>query len=434
MYKKRLVIIYAIILISSVTMIAGDSNMSPITSTRALSLGGHYYAGRDNITSTFTNPAKVLCSPGLGFDINLNNVAGQHSNNRSNGDLHRSFFFSDMNGSAGLYWAKTRFGFGLVYNNQALHYSVRWPLALLFEVNNVNRVFGYQLTSRLSADVIAPVLGFKFGRLSLGISANFYALDRQLAFPIGNRDYTINGNNPAYQLKISQTGNAVGWNAGFVTFTSNRFRIGGSVRSGVSTDLSGNAFSEIFFDIDSTSSKSGISSQIEIPLIGGLGVLYKVNDRLSLNLDATVSLWDQVQSSCEYTYLDTAWVSRLPQSDPDSITGYFWQEQPWEFRNTLDIGLGLEYKTDGHMLYRFGYRFTQTPNGEKMYSLLFPEVNRHWFSVGLGYQQGGYSFDLGIAYSVGARTDIVAEANQNLPGEYHSKTIISSLNVKYMFK
>ena len=422
-----------VILYSYITK-AGDSNMSPITSTRSLSLGGHYYAGSDNVTSSFINPAKVLCSPGIGIDINLNSIAGQNSLSKSNGDLHRSFLFNDVVGSGGIYWTKKRFGFGLVYNNQALHYSVRWPLAMLFEVNNVDRVFGYQLTSRLLADAISPVVGFKFGRLSLGISANCYVINRQLAFPIGNRNYITNGEDPAYQIRISQKGKALGWNIGFVNMVSNQLRFGGSLHSGISADLTGKAFSEIFFDIDSTTNKSKVSSRIELPIIGGLGVLYKVKNHLSLNLDATVSLWNQVQSSCEYTYLDTAWVSRLPESNQDSITGYFWKDQPWEFRSNIDIGFGVEYKTDSNMFYRFGYRFTQTPNSERTYTLLFPEVNRHWLSFGIGYQQGGYIFDLGVVYSIGTEMSIPEDRNQNVPGKYGSRTIILSLNVRYVFK
>lgn len=431
MFKRYVLVL--IIIIHGNVMIAGDSNMAPITSTRALSLGGYYYAGRDNVTSAYSNPAKVLCYPGIGFDINVNSIAGQNSLKKPDGDLHRSFLSYDLIGSAGLYWTKKRLGFGLIYNNQALHYSVRWPLAMLFEVNGSDRVYGYKLTSRLQADAISPVIGFKISQVFLGISANIYSINRELAYPMSNPDFKTNGGDPTYQLTMKQNGNAIAWNAGFLAMISHHLRIGGSIRTGVTSELSGNAFSKIFFDVDSTSQKSKVSSQIEIPLSGGLGIIYKLNDRMSVNLDATLSLWSNTASSVEYIYSDTAWVSRLPEYNQDSITGYYWEEQLREFENSLDIGLGIEYKTDSNMYYRFGYRFTQTPNSERNYSLLFPEVNRHWVSLGLGYQQGDYIFDLGIIYSVGISTKVSENDNQYFSGKYSSRTVIPSLNIRYMF-
>jgi len=433
-FRRFISIICIFVVISSNVVIAGDSNLSLITSTRALSLGGHYYAGSDNITSTFTNPAKVLCTLGFGFDMNVNDRAGQQMNYKSNGDLYRSYLLDDFSGSAGMYWVpSTKIGFGLVYN-RALDYSVRWPLAMLFNVNNVKRVYGFQLTSRLRADAISPVIGFRLRQLALGFSANIYSFNSHLSFPVSNPEYELNGEDPAYQLDIVQTGQAFSWNTGFVYMVSNQLRVGGSLRGGVSVDLSGNANTDLFFDIDSTAQKSQVNSRIKTPTIGGLGILYKINDNLSLNLDVTASLWGSTLSSSEFAYDDTAWVSRIPITVQDSVTGYSLSKQPLEFRNSFDIGLGIEYRTEGNLQYRFGYRFTQTPNSKQSFSLLMPEVNRHWFSLGIGYQQAGYIIDLGIAYSLGIGKEIPDSVSEHFSGEYDSKVIIPSINVRYVFK
>ncbi|MCF7885013.1 MAG: outer membrane protein transport protein [Candidatus Marinimicrobia bacterium] len=431
--KKRLPLLFIFTLVTNYFIFAGASDMEPVTSAKSLALGGYYYAGYDDITAAYNNPAGILSFAGSGFAINLNGRAGRQLCEQSEYDLHRSFRATDYSGSAGIYWVPTsKLGFALLYN-RAIDYSLDWPLAMSFNVKGTERLYGLHVTSRCRVDALSPAIALRLGSLSLGFAGNLYNVYKKFGFPVGNLNWESNSANPIYLMKQEMQGTAIGWSVGFNYPLTSKLEIGGILRSGYTRNLSGDAETDLFFDLDSLAKKTSIESEFQMPFSGGLGILYKVTEQLSFNLDITTQLWENTLSHYEFNYEDTAWTNRMPDAARDSITGYYWQKMPLNFENSLDVSIGLEYDTNKDLKYRCGYRFSKTPNSNQTYSLLFPDVNQHWFSAGIGFTYDNYLIDLSLAYSFGIASNIKETEDPYFYGEYDTRTILPSINVEYKF-
>ena len=430
--KNNIWTVFLIMLISS-GIYAGDANTNPIVSAKSLALGGYYYAGSDDITTAFLNPAKIFCSQGVGFAVNIIDRAGRQQLKKENGDIHRSYLFNDFSGSAGIYWVPNpRFGLAAVYN-RALDYSVRFPFVLLFTENNVDRLYGFQLKSRIIADAFSPVIGLRIGALSFGAAINVYQLYQQFGFPISNSEWLTDNTDPVYALNLKQNGSAVGWSFGFIFPLTPSVQIGGGIRSGVKVDLEGNAKTEYFSDLDSLSAKSKLHSQFNLPLTGGLGILLQPTSQLRINLDFSTEFWKNTPSALDFNYSDTAWTARMAEVSRDSITGYYQTGMPFYNRNGYVLAFGLEYSGDDNLKYRFGYAYQISPNSNHSSSLLFPNVSQHWISTGIGFIYNQFYIDITIAYSLGITTRVRAEHNDFFAGKYDTKTILPALSIKYRF-
>jgi len=430
--KKIIFWTTAMVLIFSGRIKAGEAHTVPITSAKSLALGGYYYAGSDGITTTFQNPGKIMSLKGFGLAINAIDRAGQQECKKGNRDIHRSYLFNDFSGSAGIYWVPNpRFGLAMVYN-RALDYSARWPLALMFTDNNgINRLYGFQLKSRLIADAYSQVFGLQVGKLSLGAAISIYQLYQQLEFPISNPEWQASKTSPVYALNLEQRDNAVGWSAGFILPVSSTIQLGGSIRSGVNFDLEGHAKTDCFYALDSLAKKSRLRSKFQIPLNGGLGILYKPTEQLNINLDLSSEFWGSTQSTLDFNYSDTAWSAIIAEAPQDTITGYWRSEMPFYNRNSYAFAIGLEYSGENNLKYRVGYTYQTTPNSDRSYSLLFPNVNQHRISAGIGFLYNQFYIDLSIAYSMGFAKDIKKSQNEYFYGKYDTKTIVPSINIEY---
>jgi long-subunit fatty acid transport protein len=104
---------------------------------------------------------------------------------------------------------------------------------------------------------------------------------------------------------------------------------------------------------------------------------------------------------------------------------------PFYDRNSFVFAIGLEYSGENNLKYRIGYNYQTTPNSDRSYSLLLPNVNQHRISAGIGFLFNQFYLDLSIAYSVGVAKDIKKSQDEYFYGKYDTKTIIPSINVEY---
>jgi len=166
-------------------------------------------------------------------------------------------------------------------------------------------------------------------------------------------------------------------------------------------------------------------------MTGGIGILYKPTDQLNLNIDLSSEFWGSTQSKLDFNYSDTAWSAIIAAAPRDSITGYWRSEMPFYDRNSFVFAIGLEYSGENNLKYRVGYNYQTTPNSDRSYSLLLPNVNQHRISAGIGFLFNQFYLDLSIAYSVGVAKDIKKSQDEYFYGKYDTKTIIPSINVEY---
>jgi len=433
--KLKIINVLAACLIFTGFVFGGEAAFHPSTGTKSLSLGGLYFAGYDVIVSTYVNPAHVLCSPGFGYALNATDKAGRSEYTKVNQNLHRSHFINDVNGSAGFYWmVRPTFGLATVYN-RAIDYSVRWPFAMVFHVNNLDRLYGFELKSDTKADAYSQVLGIRIKKLSLGASATLYQLSQHFSYPMFNKDYQVNSKRPVYGIELKAEGIAIGWSAGLKLALSESVSLGGNFRNGVDFDLDGKAETEYFQALnDSASIESDIQSKFTLPSTGGLGVLYKLNNQWSLNADISFSLWKNAGSDIHFDYSDSEWEAGMNGGVADSVTGFSWTTIPFYSKNSFALACGVEYKMDNNMKIRLGYRFQSNPNDENSLGFLFPTVSQHIFSTGMSLILADeYYVDLGLAYALGLKVSADENAGSSFPGEYSSATIISSMTIRYTF-
>ena len=64
------------------------------------------------------------------------------------------------------------------------------------------------------------------------------------------------------------------------------------------------------------------------------------------------------------------------------------------------------------------------------YNLLYPGVDQHWFSFGIGHRGERYDLDLMLAYALGPTRDVGADNAYNF-GKYKSNTFVPALILKY---
>jgi len=209
-------------------------------------------------------------------------------------------------------------------------------------------------------------------------------------------------------------------------------RLAISIRSGYSSNLKGTAVSTMFSDLDSISSKVNVASKLEIPWIFGTGALYTISPELTLNIDAQYSLWGSVQKSMDFSFNDAVWQQNL--STVDQLTGINGTSFNLSYKNTIDVGAGLEYIPEGDISYRFGYKFSQSPNQKSTYSMFFPAGDQHWFSAGFGLREDDFILDGTVAYAIGFSNKVTNGIVNNINGKYSYSVVIPSVSIKYLIK
>ena len=94
----------------------------------------------------------------------------------------------------------------------------------------------------------------------------------------------------------------------------------------------------------------------------------------------------------------------------------------FDFRNSYQIAVGAEKRMSGSMAVRTGYMFDRSPVVDKAVGPLFPDSNRHSFTVGATKTVSNKEFTLFYEAMkfVNRTTDVAANAYQYTNGEYRN--------------
>lgn len=432
MNSKKFKILITILAVFATSIIAGTPSFFPVPSAKVISLNGIYIAGADGISAMSTNPASLAYLKGRALEVSIFGRLGQQDYVDQSGALYRSYRDDDIGINAGAFWNITdELTFGLDYNN-SVQSKVDWPFAIFIQGDSSNAVLAFDHFNDYKVMSFNPSAAMKFGEFSIGLSVNILNIKHTMGFYQGNSDWeSMEAGIAAYQVKIDEDAWAFGGTLGIQGYLTPELKIGAFLKSSITASLEGNAESRLFADLDSTDSKTSVSSDFELPWVVGLGLLYDVNSNLKLNVDATYSLWESTQENQKYKYSNSTWNNRF--SSVDSLSGYTGNNFVLKYQNALNVGVGLEYDTQSDVVVRFGYRYSQTRNTEKTYSFLNPSVDQHWFSLGIGFWFEELYVDMAIAY--GTSTERTISKNENFfnAGKYSGDIYIPSINVKYQF-
>jgi long-subunit fatty acid transport protein len=415
----------------TVSCFAGGSEIFPLNGAKTLSLNGLYFAGSDGVVNSVTNPASLIFVENYGIEFSINDRLSENQFNRYNNTLFRSFRNDEYIINGGVYFSITKnIKVGVSYQ-PSIKYNVEWPYANFFSKDSLSSLLVFDFFNRLTIEAFAPSAAFRFGNFTVGVAPIAYRIKSSLAFPRSNAAWG-NFNSAGYQFEYDQEGWAYGFSLGVISQINPELRFALSVRSGYSSNLKGSAVSSMFSDLYSASSKVNLTSKLEIPWIFGVGALYTLSPELTLNLDGQYSLWGSVQKSMNLSFDNAVWQGNL--STVDQLTGITGSSFNLTYKNTIDIGVGLEYIPEGDLSYRFGYKYSQSPNQQETYNMLFPSGDQHWFSAGFGLREENFLLDGTVSYAIGFSKSITNGVVNNINGKYSYNVIIPSVTLKYLIR
>jgi long-subunit fatty acid transport protein len=374
------------------------------------------------------NPASFSSGSGSGAEIYILNQSGLQEFSDISSNLYKSFQEDDFNAGAGVFWKINPSLTAAASYGRAVSYNVDWPFANFFETDSASSLLTFDMHNTFSIDAASVSLSVRSEDFSIGASAHFYFVEQNSAFPVSNPEWSSGSGLAAYQLNYMLDGTAFGFNLGISYQINEDLKAGAMVRSGYKSDLEGEAQTRMFSDLDSASSAAAVSAVFEMPWVFGAGFLYSWSDNLSINIDFQYSLWASTQENMDFTFNDPVWQQNLGSIDP--LTGITPGSFLLAYDNSIDAGIGMEYFLSDISL-RFGYKFSQSPNSTETYNLLFPAVDNHTISFGVGYKSGRIIIDAALAYSIGVTEKI--NSGNILPGEYTSSGYLPSVTLRYHF-
>jgi opacity protein-like surface antigen len=410
-------------------ILAGGLNLKPAMGTRTLSLDGLYFAGVDGVASTIVNPAGLGFLTGKQINLSVIDRIGQEKFDNSIKGPFLSFNDDIYSFGGGIYLNFSEGFTGAVSYGRIVDYEVDWPYALFRKSDTLSAVHAFDMFNRIYVDAITPALSIKLGNIFLGLSGNGYHIKQEVAFPRGNDLWFQGLGEAAYQIDYSQDAWAFGVTFGIIVNFSNNLKAGLTVRSGYKADMKGTAKSNLLGDIDSVSSFTDVSSNFEMPWEIGAGINYNLSENLCLNIDFAYNLYGSIQKDETFNLNNSTWQNRL--SGVDSLTGLNPQSFPLQYNNSIEAGIGIEYSAPGGLTYSAGYRYSQSPNADVTYSMLSPQVDQHWFSIGINYIDENIIIDASIAYSLGLSKQIISTV-PNLTGKYSSNIFVPSITLHYI--
>ena len=192
---------------------------------------------------------------------------------------------------------------------------------------------------------------------------------------------------PAYKLPENESeleGDSfgIGWNAGLLFKPAEDVRFGLAYRSSIKQKVEGDlSFSNPVAGLFPNTAAGG---EITLPDLFSAGVFWQATPRLGLEIDAVLTRWS--------TY-DTL---RIEYDDPVAGKGYSSYPKDWE--DTWRYQIGIEYALNEKLDLRLGYVIDPSPIPDHTVDYILPTNDRKLYSIGLGFRNGEWNYDLSYTY------------------------------------
>jgi len=431
----------------------------------ASSLGNAFAAGAaftDDVSAMWWNPAALsqfpktqgaaalhIITPSIKFQNNASLPATNQPLGNNGGDAGGYNFVPNMYLSVPIN-AQWTFGLG-----------VNAPFGLTTEYDD-GWIGRYQaLKSQIKTINVNPAIAWKVTpQFSVGVGVNYQQIDATLTqmanysagllkaaaqngiAPGSPTFNAIAALTPGLDSKVTIDANdwAWGWNIGFAWDATPQLRLAASYRSEIKYDVQGNVnfenptvvlppgtpaqlagiIAQLSAGVNSQSAFGrGVQSDITIPQIANLSMLYRINSQWEVMADAQWTGWSSIP---ELKFNTTPTIDTVPLN--------------WD--DTWKLSLGASYKVSDQWKARFGVAFDQTPVTNDP-TVRLPDSDRWWLGLGGEYKwTPNWKFDAGFVY-------IFADSpsfNQNqgdtaknglVNGTYDVSTWILSMQMTYTF-
>lgn len=183
----------------------------------------------------------------------------------------------------------------------------------------------------------------------------------------------------------------IGWGFGATLgalYTLNEYvTFGAAVRSPITVAMEGDV------EVRSTnpayqSDKQSEDFDFTYPAWAGIGVAYR--DFLMDGMDVTADVhWTQWGK-----------VARITRNVENELPGGLGTTR-LDWKNTFEVGVGVDYRLTRSTSLYFGYRNVPTPAPDDTYDFVIPQTDKNVISFGVGYRQDVWSLDACLEYQLG---------------------------------
>lgn len=253
--------------------------------------------------------------------------------------------------------------------------SISWPQDTGFRA--------VALSSTLQYVTINPVVALKLPfhlSIGAGLMVNYVNMSleqgiRGVQLPSPFTDY----------FHFKGDGWSAGYNLGLLWQPHEKISIGATFRSSASVTLSGNTEVEMF-PVIATPYSSAAHADYSFPLTAVLGISYRPTPQWNLEFDADYTDWSSFGTITIYQATPNGNVQPNPSFKLD------WQAS-WMYE------FGLTRYFDGGWHASAGYLFNENSVPNAYYTPLSADMDRHFFSIGVGRK--GRRIDFDVTYQLG---------------------------------
>jgi long-chain fatty acid transport protein len=227
-----------------------------------------------------------------------------------------------------------------------------------------------------------------------------------------------------YRVEDDVTGWTYGATIGVLYRATDQISVGASLRTPMTIACSGK--SRITSETDSLAAAGGDSEfDFTFPMTAGVGVAYRdfLMDEMTLTLDVTWTQWSAVEEISRS--MDTP-LPTTAGEDPN-VTELNWED-------TVEVGVGLDYRLSRSLSVRGGYRAVQSPAPEETYTMLLPTTEKSVFGLGVTYRKDVWRLDIGLEYQIGTKLELDRDGdNWDMAGKNVDDIVTPSLSFTYLF-
>ena len=258
--------------------------------------------------------------------------------------------------------------------------------------------------------------GVEYRRARVILSANRMALN-----PFTNRISDV-----ANIRLVSDYGDDIGWNVGFLFKPTDQWRFGASYRSDMDIDLNGKAeVNQIasgnaqFDAIVKTQlpPNQNISTTLPFPAIAIGGIAFSPNDRWDFEFDVSHMTWERFKA--------------LAVNFETTPAASFTRVQNW--KDSSAYRFGINHKATDMWDVRLGAVYDVNPQPVEAVSPLLPDSDRIGATMGTGLHTGPFVLDWSVMVLHFKDRSTEGQNAEGFNGTYEQDAVLWSFNLGYRF-
>ena len=286
---------------------------------------------------------------------------------------------------------------------------------------DINPVFSYRLFPQLS---IAAGADVRFSKVQL--ERNQAGVDPFTGAVVDIAHVKLNSD--------LLDNHAWGWNVGVLWKPVQSIGVGVSYRSSMTIDYSGTATfiqrptgDSIFDALVAAQLPQGehsVATSVKFPATVNIGAGIHLGGGFLLGLEADWTEWSSF-SNLNISLPDLAGGATCAPAGIEICRVTGWKDS-WAYR------VGLE-KTFGSFAVRGGYYYDNTPQPDRDVGPILADNDRNVVTAGFGWDTERFGFDVGGAYIMFKKRDVLTVSTDNFFGSYEENAWVASASLRFSF-